>query len=137
MRLEGRAWKDGEYWLIEVPILDAMTQGKSRQEAYEMIEDLVETMADVPNFKATVHHRSGDRFEISANDVRALVALLLRRQREKHGLTLSEAARRLQQSSHNAYARYEQGRAVPSVEKLEELLAAIAPDEELVWSLAS
>ncbi len=29
MRLEGRLWKSGEHWLIEVPALAAMTQGRT------------------------------------------------------------------------------------------------------------
>jgi predicted RNase H-like HicB family nuclease len=136
MRFEGRIWKDGKHWLVEVPELGAMTQGRSRDEAYEMIKDLVETMADEPEFEVTVHPCSEDRFEIGANDVKTLVALLLRRQREKRGISLAEAAKRLEQKSRNAYARYEQGQTVPTVEKLEKLLKAIAPDQELVWRLA-
>ena len=49
----------------------------------------------------------------------------------------SEAAERLGQRSRNAYARYEQGRAMPSVEKLEQLLRAIAPDQRIVWRIAA
>jgi hypothetical protein len=41
MELEGRIWKDGKFWLVEIPILDAMTQGKSRKDALRMIEDAV------------------------------------------------------------------------------------------------
>lgn len=136
MRFEGRIWKDGKHWLVEVPELGAVTQGRSRREAYEMIKDLVETMANEPTFEVTVHRSAGDRFEVSANDVRILVALFLRRQREKRGISLAEAARRLEQSSRNAYARYEHGQSAPTVEKLEKLLKAIAPDQELVWRLA-
>jgi transcriptional regulator with XRE-family HTH domain len=65
------------------------------------------------------------------------VALLLRRQRERQGLTLAEAAKRMGQRSRNAYARYEQGKAVPTVEKLEQLLEAIAPDQKIVWRIAA
>lgn len=133
MRFEGRVWQEGEHWLIEVPALCAMSQGHSEAEAYEMIRDLVETMADRPGFEVTVHPLSGGQFELGANDVKILVALLLRRQREHRGITLAEAATRLAQKSRNAYARYEQGQAVPTVEKLEELLAAIAPDQKLIW----
>ncbi len=136
MRFEGRVWTDGEHWLIEVPALHALTQGYSKQEAYEMISDLVETMANKPGFEVTVYPLAGEGFEIGASDVKVLVALLLRRQREQRGITLAEAAARLQQKSRNAYARYEQGQAVPTVEKLEELLRAIAPDQQLIWRLA-
>ena len=30
MRVQGRVFKDGKFWLAEVPILDAMTQGFTR-----------------------------------------------------------------------------------------------------------
>lgn len=137
MRFEGRLWKSGEHWLIEVPALAAMTQGRSRDEAFEMIRDLIETMVDEPGFEVTVEPGAEDRFAICANNVRLLVALFLRRQRERRGISLADAAERLHQRSRNAYARYEQGKAVPTVEKLEELLEAVAPDQKLVWRLAS
>ena len=53
------------------------------------------------------------------------------------GLTLAEAAERLGQRSKNAYARYEQGKTMPTVEKLEQLLTAIAPDQKIVWHFAA
>jgi transcriptional regulator with XRE-family HTH domain len=65
------------------------------------------------------------------------LALLLRRQRERHGLTLAQAAERLGQRSKNAYARYEQGKSMPTVEKLEQLLQAIAPGQKIVWHIAA
>lgn len=39
-----------------------------------------------------------------------MLALSLRRQREKSGLTIREAAERLGSKSPNAYAQYEKGR---------------------------
>ena len=32
MRVQGRIFKDGKFWLAEVPILDAMTQGSTRKD---------------------------------------------------------------------------------------------------------
>jgi len=60
------------------------------------------------------------------------IALLLRRRRQAIGASLSEIASRLGVGSRNAYARYERGDAVPSVEKLDELLKATEPGGELV-----
>jgi hypothetical protein len=73
MRFEGQIFRDGDFWLIEVPALSAMTQGRGRDEAFEMIRDLVETMADSPGFEVTVHPGSEDRFEISGSDDQRLV----------------------------------------------------------------
>ena len=61
-----------------------------------------------------------------------MTALMLRRQRVKNGLTLSDVANRLGAKSLNSYARYEQGRAVPSIERLDQLLAAVSGGDELV-----
>jgi hypothetical protein len=130
MRLEGRLVRDGRWWLAEIPILDTMTQGRTRQEAFEMVKDLVETMIDRPDCQAHVHPGREGSFEVSASDVPALVALLIRRARARSGRTLHEVARVLGSSSPNAYARYEQGRASPTVGKLAELLRAV--DCELV-----
>jgi predicted RNase H-like HicB family nuclease len=51
MKLTGKLFKDGKFWLIEVPILDVMTQGHTRKEAFEMIADAIETLVDKENFK--------------------------------------------------------------------------------------
>lgn len=93
-------------------------------------------MANVRGFRVTLYP-GRETFEVGANSVSVLIALLLRRQRERQGLSLADAAARLGQSSRNAYARYEQGRAVPTVEKLEELLKAIAPDQEIISRFAA
>jgi DNA-binding XRE family transcriptional regulator len=132
MRLSGRIWKDGKFWLAEVPMLDAMTQGYSAREALRMIADLVETMADRKGLKIAVFPGPRGVSEIDSEDAATLVAVMLRRQREKHGVSLAEVARRLGARSKTAYARYEQGRSVPTVGKLFELLAAVAPGEDFV-----
>jgi len=137
MRFEGRIKKDGRFWLAEIPAFDALTQGRTKKDALAMAKDLVETMADTAGLEISVYPTGRETFEIGANRVGVLLALLLRRQRESRGLTLAQVAERLGQRSRNAYARYEQGRAMPTVEKLEQLLAAIAPDQRIVWRVAA
>ena len=53
------------------------------------------------------------------------------------GGNISEDASRLGVASRNAYARYERGDAVPTVEKLDELLKATKPGGELVLRASS
>ena len=137
MRFPGRIKRDGGFWLVEIPAFDATTQGRTKREALAMAEDLIETMAGARGFRATVYPTGGETFEIGGNRLGVFLALLLRRQRERQGLTLAEAAERLGQRSKNAYARYEQGRAMPTVEKVERLLKAIAPDQRIVWHIAA
>ena len=136
MRLHGTTRKDGRWWLAEVPVLDAMTQGRTRAKAHEMVVDLVETMVNAEGFRARVHRGPGDTFELSVSDLGPLVAVMLRRLRRRSGRSLAEVAKRLGHSSRNAYARYEQGRAVPTVEKLAELLRSVDCDVVLDESRA-
>ncbi|MBI1929711.1 hypothetical protein HYR99_36365 [Candidatus Poribacteria bacterium] len=79
MRFHGKMYKDEKFWVAEVPILDAMTQGRTRKEAFNMVKDLLETLANRPGFVVEVHPgRQGD-FEVSSSDTRGMVSLLLRR----------------------------------------------------------
>ena len=132
MRFEGRLFKVGRHWAVEVPILGVVSQGPTRRDAQEMIADAVESLVNQKGFEITVFAGSGEHFEIGASDQAALTALLLRRTRLKAGLTLAEVAARLGARSLNAYARYEQGRTTPSVQKLSELLSAVVPDRDFV-----
>ena len=134
MRFSGRIYQDGDFWLAEIPILDVMTQGYSREEAIEMVADLVETMANAENFQADVFLGTDGSFEIGSTNPKVMTTVLLQRKRELSGFSLSQAAVRLGASSRNAYARYEQGKSVPSVVKLNELLHAISPDSDFVIS---
>ncbi len=132
MQFYGKIYKDGKFWLAEVPILDAMTQGRTKKEAFVMVSDLLETLANRPGFSVTVHPgRHGD-FQVGSNDTRGMISLLLKRQRERNGLSLAEAAQRMGAGSPNAYARYERGTSLPTVEKLTELIQAVAPGQDIV-----
>ena len=132
MRFEGRLTRDGRFWLAEIPLLDAMTQGRTRAEALVMIGDWLETMVNRKGFTAHVFPTTKETFEISGSDAAAMTALLLKRRREASGSSLRDVAERLGGSSRNAYARYERGEAVPTVEKLDALLKATAPNGDFV-----
>ena len=114
MRFEGYLTRDGRFWLAEVPLLDAMTQGRTRAEALRMIGDWLETMVDKPGFNAHIYPRGKNEFEISGSDIAAMTALLLRRRRQASGASLRDIASRLGSSSRNSYARYERGDVVPA-----------------------
>lgn len=92
MRFQGKLCKDGRWWLAEVPVFDALTQGHSRKEAFDMIADWFQTMVDRKDFPVTVHPVGKDDFEVSSTDARAMISLLLQRQRQKSGLSIAEAA---------------------------------------------
>lgn len=135
MRLEGKIRKEGKFWLVEIPILDYLTQGHSRKEALEMAVDIVETGVNKPNFKATVVFSEGNRFILAVNDIHALIAHMIQRWRQKDGLTVREASRRLGSKSPNAFGAYEQGKVTPSIEKLEQLLHIFDKRRDVVITL--
>jgi hypothetical protein len=132
MRLAGRVSTVGRFRAIEVPILGVASQGRTKKHAHRMIADAIESLVGKANFKVRVYPSAGKYFEIGASDEAALTAFLLRRARLRAGLTLAEVAKRLGAKSLNAYARYEQGRAVPTIVKLSKLLAAVAPARDFV-----
>ena len=132
MRFQGRLIKDGKFWLAEVPIFAAMTQGRTRKQALAMIADWFTTMIHRSGISVSVHEGKKGEFELSASDTKAMVCLLLQRQRQLHGLSLATAAERLGAKSRNAYARYEQGISVPTVEKLDKLLRAVSGGRDFV-----
>ena len=137
MRFHGSVYRDGRFWLAEIPILDTMTQAHTRKEALAMVENLLVTLANRPGFTVDVHAGKNDQFEISSQDTRTMTSLLLRRQRERSGLSLAEVADRLGAKSRNTYARYERGTSAPTLEKLNELLNAVSPDRDLVLQQSS
>jgi predicted RNase H-like HicB family nuclease len=66
MRFEGKLTRDGRYWLAEIPLLDAMTQGRTRIEALEMIGDWLVTMINQEGFCAEVQERGPRELEVFA-----------------------------------------------------------------------
>ena len=137
MRFSGKVYKDGAHWLAEVPIFEALTQGRTRKEALEMIEDWFAMMVDRPGLSVeALSSRDGD-LEVVPSDLAPMISLLLQRQRHQSGLSLAAVAERLGAKSRNAYARYERGDSLPSVTKLDELLHAISPDRDIVLHQSS
>lgn len=132
MRFEGKVVREGRFWVAEIPLLDAMTQGRTRKEALAMIADWLETMVNRDGFTARVYPRASNEFELSGSDAAAMIALLLRRRREASGASLRDVASRLGASSRNAYARYERGHASPTMDKLDALLKAASPGGDFV-----
>ena len=132
MRFEGTLTRDGRFWLAGIPLLEAMTQGRTKTEALEMIGDWLETMIDRKGFRARVFPTGKNTFEVSGTNAAAMTALLLRRRREASGSSLRDVAERLGASSRNAYARYERGEAVPTLDKLDALLKAASPNDDFV-----
>jgi len=94
--------------------------------------DAIEGAIDKPGFSVDITPSYHDTFLIRANDLTALIAFMLRQQRAAKGLTVREVAARMGATSQTAYARYEQGKHLPSLDKLMEILKAINVEEPVL-----
>jgi hypothetical protein len=135
MELEGKIWKNGKHWLVEVPTLDVMTQATSAKNAKVMIADAIKELIEhyFPDVKDEISI-SIESYEhgiigVSASQSSLLLALSLKRQREMHQSTVRQVTKRLGSSSPNAYARYEKGRTRISLDQYERLLKAVNPKQ--------
>ena len=134
MRIQGKVWKDKGVWLIEVPAIDLMTQGKSKKDAFLMLKDAIHSLQKRKKLKIKLEKTSHDFFYVSCPNIKELVAFILFRLRTKSGLSLNEVREKLGVKSKNSYAQYEQGRAEPTLSKMEELLKAL--NSELILNAA-
>lgn len=135
MELEGKIWKSGKFWLVEVPAVEVMTQGRSREEALKMIKNAIEGLVNCyfPNeskdFQVIVKDYKKGVIGVSTSNNSLMLAFSLKRQRELSKSTVREVAERLGSKSPNAYARYEKGRARVSLDQYERLLQAVNPQQ--------
>jgi hypothetical protein len=56
-----------------------------------MVADWFETMVGRKGFSVRVHPVGREEFEVSSDDARTMISLLLQRQRHKSGLSLAQA----------------------------------------------
>ena len=83
MRLTCTLAKDGDFWLVNIPTINASTQGKTKTEAYKMAVDLVENFINDPSFQASVCNVTEDEFEISGSDEASMRALVVKRNKDR------------------------------------------------------
>lgn len=124
MVIEGRYWKSDHWWIAELPVLDAGTQARTKDELRQMVGDLIESFLD-KSVKARVDLDSNDTFTVETSNDDDLFCLILQRQRTKNHLSQKDVAEILGYSSVNAYSAYEQGQRRPSLEKAAKLLGAV------------
>ncbi len=99
MILSGKYYKDGKFWLVEIPQLDAMTQGMSKKEALVMIQDWVISMTDREDLEIELSDDGSGSFSIKFLDPAPIVSLMLRRAKKESGMSLSMLMNALDLSS--------------------------------------
>lgn len=129
MKIEGKLEKKAgeKLWGVDIPEIGIFTQGRTKKEAYNMAKEAIELVVNLEGFKVTIEPVQNNKFFIIPNNIGPILAMILRQKRVDNGLSIREVADRLGQSSPNSYGRYENGKSVPTIEKFDELLAAIDP----------
>ena len=101
-----------------------------------MVKEAIELVVDLEGFKVTIELAQNNNFFIVPNHIGPILAMILRQKRVDNGLSIREVADRLGQSSPNSYGRYETGKSIPTIEKFDELLAAIDPGSSSILRVA-
>ena len=133
MMLTGRIFRESTGWSAHCDIVGIYTQGRSLKEATANLAEAIELRSGRDGLEIAVSDLGvaaddSHAVFIDSTEPAVLAAAVLRYQREKNHLSLSDVAKRLGASSLNAYAAYEQGSRKPSLGKFRELLAVVAPD---------
>lgn len=66
VRIQGEVWRSNAsgFWLIEVQDLDLMTQGETKEEAYELMKAAIEEIVNEKGFKVEIHPESERTFTV-------------------------------------------------------------------------
>ncbi len=76
MRFGGTIYQSRRGWVAEIPLLEAMTLGRTRQEALEAMAERLESFIDRPGFAVEITPGQDDYFEARSADARGMVCLL-------------------------------------------------------------
>ena len=102
LRYKVRYFQEDDWWLAEVPDIAGgqMTQGETLEEARHMASDLVTTMLLVridagEDLDPPTEGRLPSGWEWVYPDARIEVAMMVRSERQKAGLTMQQAAARM------------------------------------------
>lgn len=134
MELEGKIWKSGDVWLVEVPAIDVCTQGVSREDALKMIVDAIKVLLggyfskkDIGELEIIAHDYGKKEIGVTTSNNSLMMSLSLIRQREISKLSIRDIVKKSGLKSPNGYAQYERGHVNITVNKFEQLLEAVNP----------
>ena len=124
--------KGEKYHSVEINELGIFTQGTDYEDCLEMAHDSLETLL---NIKINIAAHSLTTFTVSSDDLKPLIGRFLSTMRENADLTIREVVERLGKKSPNYYAQYEQGKSLPGLDTLSDLIKAMSPEQDLFVSL--
>lgn len=66
-RLCGKVRKGDKFWLANLPALDVMTQGRTKDDTYAMVKDMLEELVNLPGFSVNVDPDEEDGFQVTSD----------------------------------------------------------------------
>lgn len=135
MKLPGKYYKDGKFWITEIPVIDFMDQGKTKAEALKLAGEAIALLVNKKGFTCKVHDDGDGEFILSSDDTGALLSFILKRMREAKGLSIRDVREVLGTKSHTEYARHESGKTSMTIDKFTSYVKAISK-KDVVLSIA-
>jgi hypothetical protein len=102
-----------------------MTQGKTKKEAFFMIQDAFKELLGDPNIEVSISDIKGDYFLLSVPYSKEIVGFIAQRARLNLQLSLRGAADLVGAKSRNTFAQYEAGSHDPTGSTLFKMLDAL------------
>lgn len=135
MKLQGHYYKDGKFWISEIPFISLMDQGTTKAKSLDMIKSSIEELLGNAKLKCQISDLGNGEFVVSSNNVKLLTCFVLKRIRESQGLSIREVSSKLGHKSHTEYARHESGKTAMTVETFNDYVESLT-DKELVIKIA-
>ena len=131
MKVWGEIYKDKKtgLFVIKLPIVEAITQDDTVEGAVEAIREVIELYDENLTFSLTLHDNKS--FYLTTDDTKSFLALVIKKQREAQGISLSSVAEKLGYSSRNSVYDYESGKTEPTFKKFSDLLGSLDLDLEI------
>jgi len=125
MGIEGTVTKAANLCFIKIPLLDASFQGSANNAVKEL-----KNFAFKHNL--IIQYEDSETFTVFTKNPNALLALILKKQRKKHNLSLRDVMKKLGYKSKTSYSRYENGENEISIAKFDMMFSAITNNEEII-----
>ncbi len=131
INIQGFFRREGKFWLVELPALDQISSGESKDQALQIAKEFVEILLEEYNLlpcKIQIKALRNKVF-LEASNPSAIFALSLKRLRGSR--PQKEISDILQFKSINSYQQYENSEREPSISQAIKLLEALNPNIKL------
>jgi hypothetical protein len=128
--LGGRLFESEGRHFAELPVIDFIVSGKSREEVLTSVYDQLKNLVKDDSFEFEIRtYGENERYIfITSERCGPLLGLILRHYRKKHNLSAKDLADRLGYASVSALAPYESGKVEASLSQALKLFKAINPN---------